>query len=295
MIFRMSTFLDFVPCVFFFLPTVGSWRTKRPGWRLDCVKSGASPTENLHLSVSYAKITARTARRLLSDLSAAHGRKGRVKKQEGGRNYRLHGISLSISMENVAQRKAGFGRPGAGGMRGQLTWQDYFWKCLSDPSHTCGEAAHPQENKRGHLVGNVGHSARLRPDWFRLTTKPQDAGPSNPGQSLQFVVFATAGMRTAAVNIFILICQTSSYSPVFSASHPDFPDVRDINIKQREGRLSPEEKEAHLGSVRHKSSHPLASLRWRRTGTAQRLGCLFDAIIQDPQDHKCSNYMCRLC
>lgn len=42
----------------------------------------------------------------LSNLSAAHGERGgtgRKKKRKGEGSYRQHGISLSFSMENVAQ------------------------------------------------------------------------------------------------------------------------------------------------------------------------------------------------
>lgn len=112
MIFRTSALLNSIPCGFArWWWRLSFWPTKWPRWSLESVKSQAAPSENLLLSVSRAEITVqfRSAFRICQQHTEREEARGEKKKRKGEGSYRQHGISLSFSMENVAQWSWGLG------------------------------------------------------------------------------------------------------------------------------------------------------------------------------------------
>ena len=121
MIFRTSALLDFIPRGFarwWWGRVSGGLNGQGEVWSLS--RRGAAPSENLPLSVSRAEITvqSRSAFPICQQHTGSErerererGGTGEKKKRERRRegSYRQHGISLSFSMENVAQWSRGSG------------------------------------------------------------------------------------------------------------------------------------------------------------------------------------------
>lgn len=193
MIFRTSAFLDFIPCGFAPLSVnLSFWPTQNgQGESLESVKSRGEPSENLHLSVSCAEITVQ-----LHDcfqLLLQHREETWMKKthRNEGRSYRQHGISLSFSMENVAQGRRGLAGTVHWGMRGQkkrpdrIIWGSFMASCLTGATLKGHGQLICRKTSGGTcwLFGCSAGCILIGFDWqwnHRI-------GPSSSGQHLQFV------------------------------------------------------------------------------------------------------------